>query len=277
MVTAAEAERTRSIKPESETPVLESRRQTLKPSLIKIMQPNTFYLLPSFCHSRLRACLGVVWGLLDISSHGSEHEQSSGFVFFVKAARLFLSVALLMSISNIFVLMSNLSLFITVIFAGANVAPNSRHSDIKYMYFHGLECWKFILASPPTVRPLFICHMYHNNCLNTSWGLRKSVFRAVPWAVTGPLFRHNECVRDQTSCKVNVGEKNEVHLTSIYSPQLRKITCALVLPHDIFLPITKSHKDPQSVLRVCAPSALLSWLRLCLRAWCTCANSAAVT
>lgn len=47
------------------------------------------------------------------------------------------------------------------------------------------------------------------------------------------------------------GGGNEVHLTSIYSPQLLKITCASLLPHDIFLPITKSHKDPQSVLPVC--------------------------
>ncbi len=53
-------------------------------------------------------------------------------------------------------------------------------------------------------------------------------------------------------------EKNEVHLTSIYSPQLLKIAFALVLPLDIFLPITKSHKDPPGVLCVCATSALLS-------------------
>lgn len=109
---------------------------------------------------------------------------------------------------------------------------------------------------PPLLTRLYHCHTYHNYCMSTSWELRKSVFRTVPQAVMGPLFRHNECVRDQTSCKVNVG-KNEVHLTSIYSPQLLKIAFALVLPLDIFLPITKSHKDPPSVLCVCALSALM--------------------
>ncbi len=72
----------------------------------------------------------------------------------------------------------------------------------------------------------------------------------------GALFRHNECLRDRTSCKVNVGEKNEVHLTSIYSHLLQKIAFTLVLPLDIFFPITKSHKDPPSVLCGCATSAL---------------------
>lgn len=77
--------------------------------------------------------------------------------------------------------------------------------------------------------------------MNISLEPRKSVFRTVPQAVMGPLFRHNESVRDQTSCKVNVG-KNEVHLTSIYSPQLLK-NCFCFGPSTRYL--FANHKEPQ--------------------------------
>lgn len=77
--------------------------------------------------------------------------------------------------------------------------------------------------------------------MNASWELGKSVFRTVPWAVMVLLFRHNECVRDQTSCKVNVG-KNEVHLTSIYSPSAPE-NCFCFGPSTWYL--FANHKEPQ--------------------------------
>lgn len=61
-------------------------------------------------------------------------------------------------------------------------------------------------------------------------------------------------------------------LTSNYSAQLLKSFC-----FKIFSTITTSCKDSSKVLCVCATSALLSLLRLCLRRWRTCAMSAAVT
>lgn len=61
-------------------------------------------------------------------------------------------------------------------------------------------------------------------------------------------------------------------LTSNYSAQLLRSFC-----FKIFSTITTSCKDSSKVLCVCATSALLSLLRLCLRRWCTCAMSAAVT
>lgn len=85
--------------------------------------------------------------------------------------------------------------------------------------------------------------------MSTSWEPRKSVFRAVPRAVMGPLFRHNESVRDQTSCKVNVG-KNEVHLTSIYSPSAPE-NCFCFAPSTWYL--FANHKELHRSRSVCPP------------------------
>ena len=76
MVNAAEAERSRSINPESETPFAESQADTKaggggSGGGCEIMQPSTFYLVLSFCHSVLavehvRALQGE---LVKMSSH----------------------------------------------------------------------------------------------------------------------------------------------------------------------------------------------------------------
>ena len=50
MVIAAEAERTRSINPQSEMPFTESQTD-IKAGARKIMHLSAFYLLLSFCHS----------------------------------------------------------------------------------------------------------------------------------------------------------------------------------------------------------------------------------
>lgn len=121
--------------------------------------------------------------------------------------------------------------------------------------------------------PSHVASLMHEN-------VEKSAFCARPQAVLGQLFRHNECVQDLILCKGNAEEKMKFTWPQYIPPSLLKIAFALLLPLDIFLPITKSHKEPASVLCVCAPSALRRrrrWLRLCLRARCTCASSAAVT
>lgn len=92
MVIAAEAERTRSINPESEMPFAESQTD-IKAGHRKIMHPNTFYLLLSFCHSD---CVWVwcegssglfkdSWTLMKRSTHCSKYKQLLGFWFLLES------------------------------------------------------------------------------------------------------------------------------------------------------------------------------------------------
>lgn len=99
------------------------------------------------------------------------------------------------------------------------------------------------------------CHMWHEYCTNTSHDLRKSVCRTIPRAVMRQLFRYNECVRDQTSCKGNVGKKWSSLDLNIFPSAPENCFCFGPSTWYLFADHKESQRSTECPLCLCTVSA----------------------